>query len=207
VSAAPLLWLGLLLGLRHALEADHVAAVASLSTRAPSWREVLRVAASWGLGHALVILAVGTAVTAAGVTPPLWLRARLEGLAGLVLLGLGLDVLRRVRAVRSAAIDRETLARGAARRALVVGGFHGLAGSAALVVAVAPALGSPLAVFTYLACFGLGSIAGMGICSLALSLPLGLGSRHLPGFAGGLRLAIGAGSVALGTWLVLRPFG
>jgi hypothetical protein len=210
MMAGPVLWLGLVLGLRHALEADHVAAVASLSARASSWRDILRVAASWGLGHALVILAAGTALAALGLVPPAWLRDRLEGLAGLILVALGLDVLRRLRAIRSVARDQQglaALARGAARRALVVGGVHGLAGSAALLVAVVPAVGSRGAMVVYLALFGLGTILGMGICSLALFLPLQLGARRLPGLDGVLRLTIGASSVALGAWLVLRPLG
>jgi hypothetical protein len=205
VISPPLLGLGLLLGLRHALEPDHVAAVAALATRAPTGRDVLRVAASWGLGHALVILVVGTAVTAAHLQPPAWLRAHLEGLAGLVLVALGVDVLRRLRQVRSAAGDTAALVRGAARRALVVGGVHGLGGSAALLVAVAPAVGSPAAVFLCLALFGAGSIAGMGVCSMAIFLPLRAG--RLARLASGVRVTVGASSVALGTWLVLRPLG
>jgi hypothetical protein len=119
VSAAPWLGLGLLLGLRHALEADHVAAVAALATRTPSWRDVLRVAASWGLGHALVILAVGLAVSALGLRLPPWLAGHIDGLAGLVLVLLGLDVLRRLRGVRARTrASGHALARCAGRRAL-----------------------------------------------------------------------------------------
>jgi nickel/cobalt exporter len=88
-----------------------------------------------------------------------------------------------------------------------VGGVHGLAGSAALAVAVVPALGGPAAAFVYLGVFGLGSILGMAICSLVLSLPLRLGLGRVAGRAQGLRLGIGVASVAVGTWMLLRPLG
>jgi len=210
VSLLSWLGLGLALGLRHAFEADHVAAVAALSTRTASRREILRVAGAWGTGHALVILAVGLLVTACGLRLPRWLSDHLEGLVGVVLVALGLDVLRRLRTVHRQAHGHEGLhaiARGASRRALVVGGLHGLAGSAALVMAVVPGLGSPLGVLAYLGLFGAGSIVGMALCSLVISLPIQAGTRRIAGLAHGLRLTIGASSVLLGLWLALRPFG
>jgi hypothetical protein len=204
------LTLGLALGLRHAFEADHVAAVAALATRTASRREVLRVAGAWGTGHALVILAVGLLVTACGLRFPPWISDHLEGVAGLVLVALGVDVLRRLRTVHRAAHAQQGLhaiARGASRRALLVGGLHGLAGSAGLVMATVPGLGSPASVLAYLGLFGAGSILGMGLCSLAISFPLQAGARRLAGLASGLQLTIGTSSVLLGLWLALRPLG
>ena len=55
---------GFLLGIRHALEADHIAAVASLATRARSTREIVRVSAAWGFGHALTLVLFGSMVIA-----------------------------------------------------------------------------------------------------------------------------------------------
>jgi hypothetical protein len=210
VSAASLWGLGLLLGLRHALEPDHVAAVAALTTRTPSARDVVRVAASWGVGHAVVILAVGLALAVAGLRIPAGWHGYIDGLAGLLLVALGLDVLRRLRAVRAEVEESgaaRALARQATRRALLMGGLHGLAGSAALVVAVAPLAGSPGGVLAYLGVFGAGTIGGMALCSLALSVPLRIGARRLAGLAGGLQVTIGASSVLIGLWLALRPFG
>jgi len=54
------LLLGFMIGLRHAIEADHVAAVASLTTRSRSLSAAANLAAAWGLGHTLMLFAVGT---------------------------------------------------------------------------------------------------------------------------------------------------
>ena len=54
--------LGLLFGIRHAFDADHLAAVATLAVRSRSGAETVRVGLAWGLGHALTLFTVGAAV-------------------------------------------------------------------------------------------------------------------------------------------------
>src|SRR5262249_46733918 len=139
-----LLWLGFLLGLRHALEADHLAAVTALSSRLARRRDVLRVAAAWGLGHTLALIVAGMLIVAAGIVwSPSggWARA-CELIAGGVLVWLGADVIRRTWKKKA-----DTDAPAFASRALVVGGLHGLEGSGAVVLLALPALRSPLQAF------------------------------------------------------------
>ncbi len=90
--------LGLLLGVRHALEADHVAAVATLVVRGRGLGATVRLGAAWGLGHTLTLFAVGGAVIVSGQALPDSLARLLEAAVGVMLVGLGLDVL--VRLVR-----------------------------------------------------------------------------------------------------------
>jgi len=92
-----ILVLGFLIGLRHALEADHVAAVASLATRSSRLSDTLRVGVIWGLGHTLALFFFGTLVIVLRVGVPLELADLLEFAVGIMLLVLGLDVLRRLR--------------------------------------------------------------------------------------------------------------
>ena len=92
-----LLALGFLLGVRHALEADHVAAVATLATRSSSAGQTARLAAAWGAGHALMLLLVGGLVVALGLSLPEGVARAFEAAAGVLLVALGLDVLRRLR--------------------------------------------------------------------------------------------------------------
>ncbi|MES9871277.1 MAG: hypothetical protein ABW149_16480, partial [Sedimenticola sp.] len=61
-----ILLLGFLIGMQHALEVDHVAAVASLATRGRSLAETARQGAVWGLGHTLTLFLFGGAVILLG---------------------------------------------------------------------------------------------------------------------------------------------
>ncbi|HEX6738033.1 MAG TPA: sulfite exporter TauE/SafE family protein [Vicinamibacteria bacterium] len=226
-----LLTLGFLLGIRHALEADHVAAVASLATRASSARESAKLAALWGAGHASMLLLVGGAVVALGAAIPRGVAQAFEVIAGLLLALLGADVLRRARRRRvhfhvhrheegvrhlhvhshagePAAHDperhRHEHPQGLLARALLVGSVHGLAGSAALVVVSLQAARSVAAALAYMALFGLGSVLGMVLFSMVIAMPLRLGNRHLERAARGLEAALGAVSVALGLWIAFH---
>jgi len=95
-----MLLFGFLFGLRHALEADHIAAVAALSARTSSLRGLLRLAAGWGTGHSLTILAVGSVVIALGTTLPEGSETTIDHFIGLLLVLMGLDVVRRAAAGR-----------------------------------------------------------------------------------------------------------
>ena len=88
------LLLGFTMGLRHALEADHLAAVASLSARAASPTALLRVAGAWGVGHGLAIVAIACLWVATGVAVPEEMQPFVEVAAGLLLVWLGIDLLR-----------------------------------------------------------------------------------------------------------------
>ncbi|MDH3911158.1 MAG: hypothetical protein OEU09_07660, partial [Rhodospirillales bacterium] len=90
------LLLGFLIGMQHALEADHVAAVASIATRGGSVGRIVRQGAAWGLGHSVTLLIVGAAVLSFDAAVPESLARILELAVGVMLLLLGLGVLRRV---------------------------------------------------------------------------------------------------------------
>ena len=90
-----ILFLGLLLGLQHALEADHLAAVASLSTRTDGVRGAVRQGAAWGMGHTLTLFVFGGIMLLVDQALPPWAAHALEFAVGLMLVLLGADVLRR----------------------------------------------------------------------------------------------------------------
>ena len=79
------LLLGFTMGLRHALEADHLAAVASLSARSASPGALVRVAGAWGVGHGLAILAIAGLAAATGLAVPEQAQPIVETAAGLLL--------------------------------------------------------------------------------------------------------------------------
>ena len=220
---ASMLLFGFLLGVRHALEADHVAAVAALATRTRSRTGLVRLAAGWGMGHTLTILAVGALVITVGVSLPSTSEQTLDRVVGAVLVLLGADVLRRALArrmhvhvhehddgsrhlhlhfhdaapeARAARHEHEHAHRGLGR-ALAMGSLHGLAGSAALLLLVLPNAGDGLQALACLAVFGLGSIAGMLLFSLAIAFPLQLAMRSASAMAG-LEGVLGTATILVG---------
>src|SRR5207248_1092940 len=52
------LGLGFLLGMQHALEADHIAAVSSIAARRTDIGDILKHGLTWGLGHTLTLFAL-----------------------------------------------------------------------------------------------------------------------------------------------------
>ncbi len=204
---AAVLWLGFLLGLRHAFEADHLAAVTSLSTRVSRRADLVRIAAAWGLGHSLTLTFVGTLMVVAGVAWAPGSHWSLAGelLAGGVLIWLGADVLRR--SLRTQPAAAASVAAPQATRALIVGGLHGLEGSGAVVLVALPALHSAGAAFVYLGLFGAGSIAGMVASSFVVSLPLGLAARRWSWSTRMLQLGVGATSLILGGTMTVAALG
>lgn len=230
-------WLGLatfgfLLGMRHALEADHVAAVASLSTRSTSLGQAVRLGAVWGLGHTLTLFVVGAIVLVADTVVPERVAKGLELAVGFMLVGLGLDVLRRLvrdrvhfhvhehaegvthfHAHSHAEMSRDSHGHehGFPGRALAVGFMHGMAGSAALILLAmvkAPTIGAGL---LYIAIFGAGSILGMALLSVVISIPLRYSSRSkskaMSWFHQGLQGTIGVATVVIGSVLIFEISG
>ena len=63
-SSAPLgiALLGLLLGMRHATDPDHVIAVTTILSRERRLAAAARIGVVWGLGHSITVLAVGAAI-------------------------------------------------------------------------------------------------------------------------------------------------
>ncbi len=222
-----ILTLGFLLGLRHALDADHLAAVAALTTRGGTLRQSVRLGLAWGLGHAAILLAVGAVVLWVDAVVPERLARLLELGVGSMLMLLGADVLRRLaarrvhfHAHRHGAVthihahahgrdERHDPAHhdhphpgGMGLRALAVGMVHGMAGSAALLLLTVQTIDSPALGLSYIAIFGLGSVGGMAACTAVIALPLRFTARQFARAHTGLQLAIGVVTFGLGALLV-----
>jgi len=217
-----LLILGFFIGMRHALEADHVAAVSSLATRSASPRECVKQGVFWGLGHTATLFIFGSAVLLLDRVLPERLASGLELAVGVMLVVLGLDVLRRLARERVHFHLHEhedgvrhfhghSHARGPVHRAhhhghwrklplraLVVGLVHGMAGSAALILLTLESVPSVAAGLLYILLFGVGSIAGMALLSAAIAVPLRYSAAGLTRLHGLLHGAIGLATVAIG---------
>jgi high-affinity nickel-transport protein len=82
--------LGLLMGMRHATDPDHVIAVTTIVSRERRLTAAGRVGIVWGLGHTLTVLAVGAAIIVFKIAIPIRLGLAMEFAVAIVLLLLGL---------------------------------------------------------------------------------------------------------------------
>jgi hypothetical protein len=189
-------WFGLLLGMRHALEPDHLAAVSTLVVEQRRAGSGMVLGSMWGLGHTLALLAVATLLALAGAAMPWRLATAFELGVALMLMGIGLrSITRAPRAHVHVDPSHQDRRWGGARRSLLVGTVHGLAGSGALTALVASRLPSTFDRLLTVALFGLGSVVGMATLSGVAGWPLARWGRSP---AAARALMTGTGLLALG---------
>lgn len=229
-----LLAFGVLVGVQHALEADHLAAVAALSARRTTRRGALLRGACWGIGHTVALFAICGTALLLGLTVESRIEAALELCVGVMVALLGLGVLRSalVRRIHfhvhdhgdgtvhlhahshagdparhSSSPHHHRHPRQALPKALAVGLVHGAAGSGAVLVLVVAAANSWLVALAYIACFGLGSIAGMAALSVVVSFPLGAAARGAAWLNKAALAGIGAIAVVIGGDIIVESWG
>lgn len=222
IDALATTWLfGLVTGMRHAFEPDHVAAVSTLVAGGHGARRTAWLGAWWGLGHTAALLAVGLGLGAlrAGVPPAV--EAALEFGVALMLIGLGLRTVQRgVAAMRGGPdawhrhghASHHHPAAGAhvhighwavSPRAFVVGVVHGLAGSGALAALAMSEVESLPARLLFVAMFGFGSVLAMAALSGAAGWQLSRVAVR-PRWQGFLQVSAGTLALVVGI-LWARP--
>lgn len=189
-----MLGLGLLLGLRHAADPDHVVAVTAIVGRTRRAAAAAWVGVVWGLGHSLTLLTVGLGIVLLGWVVPPRLGLALEFTVALALVGLGLWNLR-------PAPERSEPAALPARRAFWVGLVHGLAGSAAVALLVLATVRDAFWAAVYLGLFALGTLLGMAGVTTGFALPLAAYLRRTSLAPARVRVVTGVLSLAFGIWL------
>jgi len=194
------LGLGLLLGLRHASDPDHVVAVTTIAARTRRVLPATLLGIMWGLGHTLTLFAVGAAIILFNWAMPPRLGIGLEFCVALALIGVGLLNLKPHRH------DENELGQGRppAGRAFLVGLVHGLAGSAAVALLVLATVHDPRWACGYLAVFALGTLMGMTLITTGFAMPVALALNRWGNAARVVRLSTGASSLAFGIWLVYQ---
>lgn len=215
--------LGLILGVKHALDADHLIAVSTIVSEHRSLKWASLIGAFWGLGHTATLFIVGLLVIGLRLTIPPRLALGLEFLVAVMLVTLGLNIL--WRSFRGAKIHLHTHSHNptththfhvhgereeshvhphpfkAMRKPFFVGMVHGLAGSAALMLLVLTTIPSPLAGLMYIVIFGIGSVGGMLVLSSLIGLPFVLTAQKFVSLNGWIRVVAGVASVAFGLLL------
>jgi len=226
-SALTLLGLGLIFGLKHAGDVDHVVAVSTIVSQQRNLLRAAAVGALWGLGHAFTLLVVGGIVLGFRLGISTTIAGWLELTVALMIIVLGILALKRVfQGRKDVHIHRHQHdgishvhihfhdpgkehsrssmhSHGISRlgvKPLLIGAVHGLAGSAALTLIVLTQTSSLVLGLLYLLCFGAGATIGMLLLSGLIGLPFALTERRLTGLHNSLQMVAGALSIAFGIW-------
>jgi ABC-type nickel/cobalt efflux system permease component RcnA len=227
VSAFGVLGLGLLYGLKHATEVDHIVAVSAVVSEQRKLARAAIIGGLWGVGHTASLVIVGALVLVLRIAIPTLVASWLEFGVALMIIGLGVLALRRAYRSRAdvhihkhehgdqrhahihfhegnySADTTEPHSHSVARIGLkptLVGAMHGLAGSGALTLLVLTQIHSSALGLLYLVVFGVGSIVGMLLMSGVVGLPFVLSSRKLGGIHYRVQMIAGALSIAFGIW-------
>lgn len=215
--------LGLLLGIQHALDPDHLVAVSTIVSEHKNFKWASLIGAFWGLGHTTTLFLVGLLVIGLRVSIPPRVGEGLELLVALMLVILGINVLRKSFGAERVHLHthshnpeththfhvhddprqdhRHSHSFKTMRRPFIVGMVHGLAGSAALMLLVLSTIETPLGGLLYIVIFGLGSVGGMLLLSSIISLPFIITARRFSVLNRWIRVLAGVASVGFGLFL------
>ncbi|HEY8563133.1 MAG TPA: hypothetical protein VIL74_22340 [Pyrinomonadaceae bacterium] len=224
-STFAVLGLGFFFGLKHATDADHLAAVSTIvSERKSVWSSAF-VGGVWGLGHTISLLLAGILVLLLNVEISEKTERILEFGVGIMLTLLGLNVLRKLltggklhfhahehgarahahphfHVPESEEAPRSHHGLKFNTRALVVGMIHGLAGSAGMMLLYLPTIETRVLKLIYIIVFGVGSIGGMMLMSFLVGLPFHFTAARFNRFNYALQSLAGLVSVVLGLAII-----
>lgn len=229
-----ILGMGFVIGMQHALEADHLAAVSTMATDGGNSKRGLALrGAVWGLGHTITLFAICAVVILLGLTLTDRTAALLEFSVGCMLVLLGVDVFRKMRKKKvhfhahehgdgkvhlhahshqGATTDHASDAHqhrhpaGFPVRALLVGLLHGAAGSAGLLALAVAASNDAWTAVAYVLVFGVGSIFGMAALTAVAAWPLSAVEKNAGRAHLALNLLAGLFAVGIGVNVILETW-
>lgn len=222
--------LGFLIGMQHALEADHVAAVTSLVSGDRNVKHMVSHGVVWGLGHTLILMIVGGGAVILGLSLEPTFSEGLELCVGVMLVFLGTHVLYRLYRDRihfhqhrhgdqpphfhahshkgerghDHSAHQHDHPDKSWVRPLAVGVMHGLAGTAAVVVLTAAAQTTPAMGLAYIGIFGIGSVVGMAVVTAAIAVPLSFTAKALTRVNRAVQALIGTATIGVGGAILAR---
>ncbi|HEX9614729.1 MAG TPA: urease accessory protein UreH, partial [Bacteroidota bacterium] len=142
---------GFILGMLHAFDADHLAAVTTFSSSQPDARKAAVFGLVWGLGHSITLLLFGLLVMTLRFAIPPLVESLAETAVGLILIAIGIWALRNVFHHKSIHLHKhvhdgvehvhfhshETGSDHRHRHSMfLVGAAHGLAGTASVLILI-----------------------------------------------------------------------
>jgi sulfite exporter TauE/SafE len=217
------LLIGFVLGLQHAVEADHLAAVSTIVSEKKNLFTASIVGGLWGVGHTISLFTVGLLVIFLKLQISSSVEAKLEAVVGAMLVILGVNAFRKLFASKEVHAHvhehgghihthfhahndpaKEKSHHRLSPRSILIGMVHGLAGSAALMLLVVPTIAAPYIAILYILIFGIGSIGGMMAMSFLIGLPFHFTANRFEFLNKGIRLCAGIFSLGLGVTIIFE---
>jgi high-affinity nickel-transport protein len=219
--------LGLILGMRHSTDADHVVAITTVVSKQRSIRNAAVIGSVWGLGHTITIFIVGSLIILFGVDIPPRLGLSMEFSVAVMLMLLGAlnltGVMQKITTFFTPAIGNPvqppsipikmtglfgrsigSLGLYQCLRPLVIGLVHGLAGSAAVALLVLSTIHNPVWASVYLLIFGAGTMIGMMCMTAAIAVPFSFGGERVAQLGKYFGTVSGMASLCFGSFLVYQ---
>ncbi len=221
---------GLLLGLGHSLDPDHVVAVSTILCKCTTLRKSVASAVAWGAGHTVTVLIVGILVLAVSVSIPESVLRMFDVAAGVLLVGLGAFLLRPIIVQKLHSPSSHGLAASPRKhshlrshdghlhvhshghenghihvhKSIFTGALQGLAGSAALMLVTLATVNSVELGLVFIALFGFGVILGMICVSCAISSVLKYTATRLENVREKISTITACISIGFGFFLILQ---
>ncbi|QCJ45436.1 urease accessory protein UreH (plasmid) [Bacillus sp. S3] len=192
--------LGLILGIKHAIEPDHVIAVSTIASQSKKLWQASLAGVFWGIGHTATLFVVGIIVILMkGEIPEKWAMS-LEFLVGIMLVALGIKTIisftnihihshkhdgdveehKHVHShINSGEHDHQHQHRKVTYLgSMMIGLVHGLAGSGAMILLTLSTVKNALEAAVYILIFGLGTVIGMLFFTTIIGIPFVLSKKR-----------------------------
>jgi hypothetical protein len=197
------------------------------STGRKRFSDIVTQGVTWGLGHTTTLFAMTGLALFLGRAVPVRFANHLESAVGIMLIGLGANVLIRIwkdrvhfhahshgtgehhfhihthaAETRPHSLSLHDHTHRFNWRTLLVGMTHGMAGSAALLVLTVSKEYSVAEGLVFILLFGIGSMIGMGLVSAAMGVPIMLTARFLTWANRSLQICVGVATMLFGVHIV-----
>jgi len=197
--------LGFVLGLKHATDADHIAAITTIIGEQRRLSRAFAIGASWGLGHTLALALIGIAVIELKIPMNRWFANRIEFVVAAMLIVLGARLIASVHS-NWHRHHHDFKWSQCGLKPLLVGLMHGTAGSSALTLLVLSTISSTTQALLYILIFGIGSIAGMLFISVLIAAPIHWVDHHRTDAIRPIQILAGIFSCVSGLYLAMNAW-
>jgi sulfite exporter TauE/SafE len=180
IGLLSILSLGFILGIKHAVEPDHVIAVSTIASQSKKLVRSSLTGVFWGIGHTATLFLVGISmILMKGEIPEVWALS-LEFLVGIMLVYFGISTTRSFKQIHTRTHGYSSKHKDVPYAKSVFMGFiHGLAGSAAMILLTMSTVRSVWEGAFYILLFGVGTIIGMLFFTTIIGIPFVLSSNKI----------------------------